>query len=73
MAVKALNHKKITKKRTARFTRWECNDFNKLDDRWRRPHGIDNRMRRRFRGNKPMAKIGYGNDKSTRNGSGKNA
>ena len=66
MAVKPLRHKKITKKRTNRFTRFECEDFNKLGDNWRRPHGIDNRMRRRFRGNKPMAKIGYGNDKATR-------
>jgi large subunit ribosomal protein L32e len=28
--------------------------------------GIDNRMRRKFRGNKKMPKIGYGSDKKTR-------
>mmetsp|Transcript_75509 Transcript_75509/g.87763 ORF Transcript_75509/g.87763 Transcript_75509/m.87763 type:complete len:138 (+) Transcript_75509:52-465(+) len=66
MVVRSLKHKKITHKRTKTFNRFESDDFNKLDRSWRRPHGIDNPMRRRFRGQRKCAKIGFGNDKKTR-------
>lgn len=67
MAVTPLvKHKKILK-RTKKFTRFEYEDFNgKLKPNWRRPRGIDNRVRRQYRSNKPLVKCGYGQAKKTK-------
>jgi large subunit ribosomal protein L32e len=67
MTVKPLVKINKIKKRTKRFTRFESEDYpNKLSASWRRPRGIDNRVRRQFKGNKPLVSIGYGTKKEHR-------
>lgn len=56
----------IVKKRTKRFIRHKSDQYGRLKPSWRKPRGIDNPVRRRFRGNRPMPKIGYGSSKTTR-------
>jgi ribosomal protein L32E len=58
--------KSIVKKKTNRFARFQSDRFNRVKESWRKPRGIDNRVRRKFRGSKLMPKIGYGSDKATR-------
>ncbi len=67
MAVAPLKKQKKIIKRTKRFTKFEHEDFRgKLKASWRRPHGIDCRVRRQYRSNKPLVKVGYRNAVATR-------
>ncbi|KAJ3388817.1 60S ribosomal protein L32 [Entophlyctis sp. JEL0112] len=61
-----LNKVKIVKKRTNKFNRHQSDRYVKLDSSWRKPKGIDNRVRRRFKGQIAMPKIGYGSNKKTK-------
>jgi large subunit ribosomal protein L32e len=63
-----LNKKTIVKKRTKKFARHQSDQFMRIrDSGWRKPKGIDGRVRRRFKGAIPMPSVGYGSDKTTRN------
>ena len=66
MAVRPLVKHTIVKKRTKKFVRHQSDRYDKLKSNWRKPKGIDNRVRRRFRGMFLMPKIGYGSATRTR-------
>lgn len=57
---------KIIKKRTKKFVRHQSDRYKTVKPSWRKPKGIDNRVRRRFKGQLPMPKIGYGSDNRTK-------
>lgn len=56
----------IVKKRTKKFIRHQSDRYKTVKANWRKPKGIDNRVRRRFKGQLPMPKIGYGSNKQTK-------
>ncbi|KZM27478.1 structural constituent of ribosome [Ascochyta rabiei] len=62
----AKKHVAIVKKHTKRFNRHQSDRFMRVDPSWRKPKGIDNRVRRRFKGQAAMPKIGYGSNRKTR-------
>ncbi|KAG4436151.1 60S ribosomal protein L32 [Cadophora sp. M221] len=64
--VSAAKHVPIVKKRTKRFHRHQSDTYKCLDASWRKPKGIDNRVRRRFKGQMVMPSIGFGSNKKTR-------
>ena len=59
-------HVPIVKKRTKRFHRFQSDRFMRVPESWRKPKGIDNRVRRRFKGSMVMPSIGFGSNKKTR-------
>ncbi|KAL7413325.1 ribosomal protein L32e [Mrakia frigida] len=60
------SHVPIVKKRTLKFKRHQSDRYHGVKESWRKPKGIDNRVRRRFKGQLPMPKIGYGSNHLTR-------
>uniref|UniRef100_A0A6G3MIQ0 60S ribosomal protein L32 n=1 Tax=Henneguya salminicola TaxID=69463 RepID=A0A6G3MIQ0_HENSL len=58
--------RKIVKKRTKKFIRFQSDQFMRVKPNWRKPRGIDNRCRRKYRSNRPMPSVGYGSSKTTR-------
>merc|ERR1712121_601368 len=56
----------IIKKRRKRFIRHQSERYDKVKPSWRKPKGIDSRVRRRFKGQYLMPSIGYGSNAKTR-------
>eukprot|EP00178_Gracilaria_changii_P001546 TRINITY_DN120_c0_g1_i1.p1 TRINITY_DN120_c0_g1~~TRINITY_DN120_c0_g1_i1.p1 ORF type:complete len:134 (-),score=26.37 TRINITY_DN120_c0_g1_i1:333-734(-) len=63
---KSLNTLKLVKKRTRKFKRHQSDTKIRVPESWRRPKGIDSRVRRKWRGKVSMPNIGYGSNKKTR-------
>ena len=57
---------KIVKKTTKKFIQHQSDLYVKIKRNWRKPKGIDNRVRRRFKGQILMPNIGYGSNKKTK-------
>merc|ERR1712170_214037 len=65
--VQPLKRVPIVKKRTKKFIRHQSDRKISVKESWRRPKGIDSRVRRKFRGcGINMPNIGYGSNKKTK-------
>ncbi|XP_038194162.1 60S ribosomal protein L32-like [Arvicola amphibius] len=65
-ALRPLVKPKIVKKRTKKFVRHQSDRYVKIKPNWRKPRGIDNRVRRRFKGQILKPNTGYRSNKKTK-------
>jgi len=65
-AEKALELRERVKKRKPNFVRQESWRYKRLKESWRRPRGLDNKMRRKIKGWPPTVNVGYRGPKVAR-------
>ena len=63
---KALKARKRAKNKKPAFVRSESWRYMKLKESWRRPRGLDNKMRRKIKGWPPTVSVGYKGPKAAR-------
>src|SRR3989304_5297916 len=63
---KALKARKRAKKKKPAFVRSESWRYAKLSESWRRPRGLDHKMRRKIKGWPPTVSVGYKGPKIAR-------
>jgi large subunit ribosomal protein L32e len=63
---KALKLRAQVKKRKPKFVRQESWRYERLKENWRRPKGLDNKMRRKIKGWPPRVNVGYRGPKVAR-------
>jgi len=65
-ALQAVKLRKAVKARKPKFKRHESWRYKRLKENWRKPRGLDNKMRRNVKGWPKSVKVGYGGPRIAR-------